>query len=104
MLSAIPYPKVPLSMSSLSRHKPKRRSYYPNDDCVRECPQEELLNAYKDWEPEVERFLIVSFQSEPLRNFSARFELTVHRETDALDYPPSQPVSVLCLREDRTRG
>lgn len=68
-------------MSSLLRQKPKRRSYYPNEDCVRECPQEELLNAYKDWEPEVERFLMVSFKSEPLRNFSARFELCIEKPT-----------------------
>ncbi|KAF9453996.1 FAD/NAD(P)-binding domain-containing protein [Macrolepiota fuliginosa MF-IS2] len=35
----------------------KNGSYYPDDDWVTECPQQELLDAYKNWEPEVERLL-----------------------------------------------
>lgn len=39
----------------------KNGTSYPNDDWVTECPQQELLDAYKDWEPEVERLLKVRF-------------------------------------------
>ncbi|KXN91079.1 Salicylate hydroxylase [Leucoagaricus sp. SymC.cos] len=35
----------------------KNGANYPDDIWVTECPQQELLDAYKNWEPEVERLL-----------------------------------------------